>query len=110
MTKNFFVFLLLGVTLSCSKESTPQTAPTTTQTSTTVTFDNYIKTNILNTCTGCHGTRGGVSYSGTYADLFAKKSKFNSVIQNGSMPEGNPFSSADKTLVQAWIDRGAPER
>lgn len=74
----------------------------------------WIVANVLNRCTSCHGSRGGVNYE-SYANTVrtvragdASRSTFYREINSGSMPEGSsklPQRSID--AVRDWINAGA---
>ncbi len=70
------------------------------------TYTNTIKAKLA-TCTGCHS-----NYGTTYAVDKSNATKYNGRIQGTSgniMPQGAPWSAADKALMQAWVDAGMPE-
>ncbi len=103
------LFISCYTKLPTNSSSGNQTVSKDKVTAENISFNNYIKTNVLSQCTGCHGGSGGVSYDGTYADLIKKISHFNEEIQKESMPQGSPLPQSERILIQAWVNKGAPE-
>lgn len=60
-------------------------------------------------CTACHGTKGGVNLE-SYAEVKSNLTLVKAVIASDEMPPGSPLSPEQKTLLQKWIQAGAPEK
>jgi mono/diheme cytochrome c family protein len=97
---------------STAMSSAVSTAMSSATTGTQVTYINDIKALLDTNCIVCHkasNASGGVKLD-TYADAKANGATANSEIQSGEMPQGgDPLSTADKALFQAWIDASMPE-
>lgn len=59
-------------------------------------------------CIGCHGSAGGINLS-TYASVKRSITRIKSVVNANRMPPSSPLPSAEKNLLNLWIDAGAPE-
>jgi uncharacterized membrane protein len=75
--------------------------------------------NLMDTkCANCHSTKlSGAAREGaptkynynTYATCKAGGYKGLSTVQDGSMPPGKKFTSAEKALYKKWVDDGMLE-
>lgn len=58
-------------------------------------------------CINCHGSLGGVNLE-SYDSVLQHLSAVGRAVENGTMPKSGPLSNAEKKLVLAWIQAGAP--
>ena len=112
--------LLLWIGIAgCYKKGDPVTSPATfipTGTTTTnVTHTNYVADVLKNNCSTCHGKNGSAEEFWFNANTYQNASEFGvrivETIVNGSMPPvpRKPFSTADRKMMEAWINRGMPK-
>ncbi len=73
------------------------------------TYNNTIKAKLSSTCSGCHNASPRMIIGSTYTTDKSNAATMNTRIQNGTMPQGGPWSASDKALMQAWVDAGMPE-
>ena len=103
----------------CYKKGDPVTSASTFipdgVTTTNVTHTNYVATVLKNNCSTCHGKNGGADQFwfniNTYENASEYGARIVETIVNGSMPPvpRKPFSSADRKMMEAWINRGMPK-
>lgn len=91
---------------------TPDGTPADTGTAGVVTYE-QVKTEVFETrCLSCHGSgsgAGGVNLA-TYGSAASWASQIKFAVQSGTMPKSPnpPLPQAEKELVIAWVDAGAP--
>lgn len=88
-------------------------------TSANVSYDNYIGLLINSRCRTCHNPASELRTKPaleawvnekTYANAARHSVKIvGSIVQN-NMPIARPLPAEEKALLQAWLDRGAPEK
>ena len=84
-----------------------------------VSYDNYIGLLLNTRCKTCHNPASDLSTKPaleawinerTYANAAGHGSKIvGSIVQN-NMPIARPLVGEEKALLQAWLDRGTPEK
>ena len=84
-----------------------------------VSYDNYIGLLINTRCRTCHNPASDLRTKPaleawvnerTYANLYRHRVKLVASIVQNTMPIARPLVSQEKELLQAWLDRGAPEK
>lgn len=107
----FLALLLSGCNYSIQK-LTPQAVPPPSQYKTSELSFASVYSRVLRTnCISCHGSSGNVNLE-SYANTKSKIEKiYQSAILDKKMPKapGNPLSSDQLGLLNAWIQAGAPE-
>lgn len=103
----------------CYKKGDPVTSASTFipagVTTTNVTHTNYVADVLKNNCSTCHGKNGGADEfwlnTNTYQNASENGVRIVETIVNGSMPPvpRKPFSSDDRKMMEAWINRGMPQ-
>ena len=103
----------------CYKKGDPVTSASTFipdgVTTTNVTHTNYVAAVLKNNCSTCHGKGGSAEEFWFNANTYENASEYGvrivETIVNGSMPPvpRKPFSSADRKMMEAWINRGMPK-
>lgn len=88
-------------------------------TSANVSYDNYVGLLINSRCRTCHNPASDLSTKAaldawvnekTYANAARHSVKIvGSIVQN-NMPTARPLPAEEKALLQAWLDRGAPQK
>jgi len=105
-----FVALILFCNSSC-KKSTNGTGYTPECSGTTPKFSAEVSPLMLSSCgiSGCHGTGSheGPGPLTTYSQIKNAATSVRSSIVDGSMPQNNTLSTAQKNLIVCWIDAGA---
>jgi hypothetical protein len=75
-----------------------------------VSFSTQIAPIIAGNCAGCHGANA--PSLGSYAQISAVGSQIVTAITSNNaallMPPGEPLSAADITLIESWVNAGAP--
>jgi mono/diheme cytochrome c family protein len=112
------LLLLTGIT-GCYKKGDPVTSAATFipagVTITNVTHTNYVADVLKNNCSTCHGKNGSAEEfwfnTNTYQNASDYGVRIVETIVNGSMPPvpRKPFSTADRKMMEAWINRGMPK-
>ena len=88
---------------------TDTTGTDTTATGPTVSFARDIKPLIETKCaiSGCHAATFNFPTLENYTQIEQNKSRVNSNVQSGSMPQNGPLPQNQKDLIQTWINEGA---
>ena len=88
-------------------------------TSDNVTYDNYIGLLLNTRCKTCHNPASSLSTKAaldawtnerTYRNAADHSLKIVASIVQNNMPIARPMVGEEKALLQAWLDRGAPEK
>ncbi|MFT6165779.1 MAG: putative membrane protein [Vicingaceae bacterium] len=108
--------VLLAFLMACESENAEDLLPqqpviktTATADSATVFFATDIQPLIANKCatSGCHASFGNFPTLETYTQIEQNKTKANSRVIAGTMPQGGPLPQSEKELIQTWINEGA---
>ena len=84
-----------------------------------VTYNNYIGPLINTRCRTCHNPASALSTKPaldawvnerTYANAARHRVKLVASIVQNTMPIARPLPQPEKELLQAWLERGAPEK
>lgn len=84
-----------------------------------VTYDNYIGLLLNTRCKTCHNPASSLSTKAaldawtnehTYRNAADHRLKIVASIEQDNMPIARPMVAEEKALLQAWLDRGAPEK
>lgn len=104
--------LIIGT--SCTKDigPNPDLLPKPIGACDTIKFSVHIQPIITNSCVSCHfpGGSGNGDFT-SFTDIKAKAdngSLMNRVITLHNMPQSGPLSNEEITLVQCWLNNGAP--
>lgn len=87
----------------------PEIKTTSAVDSATVFFATDIQPLIRNKCatSGCHAALSNFPTLETYAQIEQNKTRVNSRVSAGTMPQSGPLPQSEKDLIQRWIDEGA---
>jgi uncharacterized membrane protein len=97
-----------------STSTTPTPIPTATPvvpTGSSVTYAQINTALFAVSCLRCHSPSsesGGILVD-TFAHVTSNLSRIESAINSGSMPEGTPLTSSQKSMLSTWIAEGAPQ-
>lgn len=84
-----------------------------------VSYDNYIGLLLNTRCKTCHNPASSLSTKAaldawinehTYRNAADHSLKIVASIEQDNMPIARPMVAEEKALLQAWLDRGAPEK
>lgn len=90
-------------------EVSPTPTPTLTSAGSSVTYSQVAARIFTPQCVRCHGNSGGVNLS-TYSDVTQNLSRVEqAALTDQVMPPGSPLSASDQSLLQEWINEGAPQ-
>ena len=117
------VVVVLGLFVSCTKDTmVPNVAPATpTDTTITIKFSSDIYPIFTNySCTACHGMSGGLTLTGTPSVVRTNLITSGAVVPNSSVTSrlytnfngkshnGKTLTTKEVTNIKTWIDKGAP--
>ncbi|WP_316843983.1 hypothetical protein [Pedobacter psychrodurus] len=117
MKKQTSIFLLAAFTVllfACSKKQAEEMIPEDPSAVTTenVTYSNFAGALFQNKCSSCHAPNSSMSSIWTLNGLASIKNDArvaNAVLVTRTMPQGGSLTTNERTLLQAWVDKGMPQ-